>query len=200
MPTKNDHLKVLQGLKEAELQEIVLAPLFRGAFRYDFVDPYGGNDEHGIDLICWKKDELDEIEVAVVQVKRFKPARSSSSQKSFVGLINQVSQATERRVPHSNGHTYLPRTFYFVTPYPLDNRTLETRFEKVASLRQHGLKIIDGTRLLNLIEKHLPDVARRLFGGAPDIHAALMGQLNNSTLLGAIKCSSEHHIVQVNTI
>ncbi len=188
------HLKKLQELTESQLEQLILIPLFIGPFKYDSVDKFGGPDEHGIDLICWKKDEIDEIEVAVVQVKRFKPARRSSSNQSFAGLLNQISQASEERIPHTNGNVYLPRILYFVTPYPIDTRTLKTRFEKVSALKQQGLKIIDGEKLLYLTKKHLPKIARQLMQDSPDIKGAISDCLNNNILLNALKSQYEHKI------
>lgn len=191
---ENVYLKKLQELTEAELQETVIVPLFQGPLQYDSVDQYGGPDEHGIDLICWKRDVLGNQEVAAVQIKRFKPARSSSSENSFAGLLTQVAQATEKKIPHNNGNKYFPRTFYFVTPYPLDTRTLETRFAKVSALKQHGLKIIEGEKLLDLIKKYLPSIAQQIFDVPPDIPKATADLLNNKILLGALKSPSNHHI------
>jgi len=186
-------LERLQGLEEAKLQNDIITPLFQ-ALGYDSVDQHGGPDEHGIDLVCWKKDELDEIELAVAQIKRFKPERKTYSSRGFAYLITQLSQACERRVPHSDGQEYLPRTVYFVTPYALDARTLSARFEKIAALKQVGVKIIDGPKLANLLKKRLPQLVEKLLGHTSNIKKAVANRINNDILLNALNCPSRHPI------
>jgi len=191
-------LERIQKLTEDELEQGILTPLFR-ALGYESVERHGGPDEHGMDLICWKKDELDENEVAAVQVKRFKPARRAASDRSFAGLLTQMCQACEEEIPHTNGQTYLPRTVYFVTPYLVDVRTLSTRFAKVTALRQQGVKIIDGGKLISLIEKHMPYIIRKLVGTSSDIQAAIVDHLNNNVLLNAVRSPGSHPIESIYT-
>jgi hypothetical protein len=191
-------LKKLQSLEEAILQNDILTPLFQ-AMDYTSVDQYGGPDEHGIDIICCKKDELDEIEIAVAQIKRFKPGRKTYSSTGFAYLITQLSQACERKIPHSNGQEYLPRTVYFVTPYALDTRTLSSRFEKVATLKQVGVKIIDGHKLVYLLKNKLPQLVEKLLGHKSDIKKAVANRLNNDILLDALHCYSKHPIEDIYT-
>ena len=186
-------LEKLQSLKEPKLQSDILTPLFL-TLGYDSVDQHGGPDEHGIDLICWRKDELDDIELAVAQIKLFKPGRKTYSSQGFAYLITQLSQACEKPVPHSSGQAYLPRTVYFVTPYALNVRTLSARFEKVAALRQVGVKIIDGPKLAHLLQTRLPELTRKLLGHTPDIKNVVANQLNNDILLDALNCPTRHRI------
>lgn len=186
-------LEKLQGLKESELQNDIITPLFI-ALGYDSVDQHGGPYEHGIDLVCWRKDELDDIELAVAQIKHFKPGGKTYSSQGFAYLVTQLSQAGEKAIPHSSGQAYLPSTVYFVTPYALDVRTLSTRFDKFTALKQVGLKIIDGPKLACLLQKRLPELVQKLLGHTPDIKKAIAHRLNNDILLDALNCPTQHSI------
>src|SRR5262245_45981445 len=114
---------------ERDFTARILVPLFK-ALGYTTVDFHGGPDEQGKDLICWRVDELDEVELAVVQVKRYKPSRRARDGQSFSEIVTQLSQCIETAVPNANGHVYQPTTVYLVTPYAIDTRTLSSRFEK----------------------------------------------------------------------
>jgi len=95
-------LSRLQEIPEQELTSNLLIPLFH-ALRYERVDYHGGQNEGGKDIICWGKDEFDDIELAVAQVKKYKPTARAADKKSFGGIVTQLQQAAEKKVPHLDG-------------------------------------------------------------------------------------------------
>jgi signal transduction histidine kinase len=151
-------------MSERELTTKVLKPLLY-SLGYDKVDYHGGSYEEGKDLICWKRDELDQVELCVAQVKKVRPSAAASDSQNFSEIVNQLQPATEKRVPYVDGQEYLPSIVYFITPFQVDTRALRTRFEAYSSLRQHGVKIIDGPLLAQLLKKHHPTLALTLSGG-----------------------------------
>lgn len=88
----------------------------------------------------------------------------ASSTKSFNELVSQLCLAAESPIPHIDGQSYLPESVIFVTPYAIDYRVLKTRFEAYSVLSGRGLRLIDGPKLINLIQDHLPQLALRLSG------------------------------------
>lgn len=176
-------IQKLSELDEFTLTRDILMPLMRklGWVRVDY---YGGAYEKGKDIICWRLDELDLAELGVVQVKKFRPSGRASDERSFMEVVNQLLQAVEKKVPNlDDGTEYLPSTVYFITPFSIQTRALETRFEKYAELRRNKVKIIDGPLLLSLAKKHLSDTLRSLFGHSFSIDLITDKYLNNDVLL-----------------
>jgi hypothetical protein len=186
-------LKLLQKMPENEFTKTVLLPLFKalGFFQVEF---HGGPSELGKDLICWRRDELKEIELTVAQVKRYKPSRAASDSRSFSEIVTQICQCIESRVPYTDGNTYLPSTVYFVTPYDIDTHTLSTRFGKVAALKQSRVKILDGPKLALLLEERVPEVFSQLLGGSHKIGKAITPHLSNHILMSALGFQARRHI------
>ena len=60
---RTELIRAFQEMKENALSQGILVPLFR-AFGYPQVEFHGGPDEQGKDIICWRRDHLDEIELA----------------------------------------------------------------------------------------------------------------------------------------
>lgn len=178
-------LAAFQALQENDLSQRVLVPLFR-ALGYTKVDFHGGPYEDGKDLVCWKTDEIGDTQCAVAQVKRCKPSAVASDPNSFSEVVNQLAQAAEKPVPHTDGQQYLPSPVYFVTPFPVDTRALQSRFEGLAALRGARVKILDGPKLVALVEDKLPDVAAELRGVDASLVATLSPQLTNSDLINAL--------------
>lgn len=186
-------LKILQELSEKSFTLEILVPLFY-ALGFEKVDYHGGPYEEGKDLIFWRYDELGLVELAVAQIKKYKPSAKASDKKSFMEIINQLQCAFENPVPHLDGKNYLPSIVYLITPFPIETRALKTRFEKYTSLHTQRLKIIDGPFLINLIKQHLPDLASSFLGIQESIHKVSNNKLNNQTLLNALDFKSEKNI------
>jgi hypothetical protein len=178
-------LLALQGLSEYDLTFKVIQPLM-SSLGYDRLEYYGGPDEEGKDLICWRVDELGDNELAVVQVKRYKPTRKAADRLSFSEIVTQLSQAVEKEVPSVDAVFHLPRAIYFITPFQVDSKVLKSRIEKVQSLKQHNIKIIDGPRLANLVLSRLPKVTGHICGRTAELERTIIPQLNNDVLMRAL--------------
>ena len=111
----------LQKYDEKFLTENILIPLLCSLGYYK-VDYHGGPYEEGKDLICWRNDELGQTELAVAQVKRYKPSARASDNQSFMEVVNQLEVASETPVPFTDGQPYTPTIVYFITPYQVETR------------------------------------------------------------------------------
>jgi hypothetical protein len=184
-PINQAILNSLQIMQEKILTQEILIPLFYEMGYYK-VDYHGGVYEGGKDLICWKLDELGFTELAVVQVKLWKLKAAASSSKSFGAIVTQLQQAAETEVPPTDGSRYLPTAVYFCTPFEVNTRALESRFEAYASLKQRRVKIIDGPLLVSLIRDKLPKLGLKLAGKKSFIREIVIRELTNTDLLKAL--------------
>jgi hypothetical protein len=178
-------MKYMQELPESRLTTELLIPLMF-ALGYERVDYHGGPYESGKDIICWKADELGLPELAVAQVKRYRAGSRARDPESFMELVNQLQQAAGESVPNLDGKMYKASTVYFFTPYSIDTRALTTRFEGYSSLKNSRLKIVDGPLIIQLLQRHLPDLVRKISGTEVVVHSVIGKQLNNKTLLGGL--------------
>jgi hypothetical protein len=178
-------LKKLQKMPERDLTLKVIIPIL-SAIGYEKIEYSGGPYEEGKDIILWRKDEIGLVLLAVAQVKKFRPTARAADNKSFMEVVNQLESAVESSVQSTDGIAYKPAIVYFITPYEVDTRALKTRFDKFISLKQQGVKIIDGTSLLSLVRQHVPDLENEIIGFRASIHKATSERLNNAVLLRAL--------------
>lgn len=184
--TKRDaSLKALQRLSEADLTRKLVMPLF-ASLDFDKVEYFGGQSERGRDLICTRTRLLGGVEIAVVQLKKYRFTAKASDPKSLGEVVTQLSQAFEEPIPTLDGRQVNAREVFFITPYAVDTRALESRFQRFASLRDKGAQIIDGPQLLSLLRKHRSDLLRHL--GDPGINwsAQYDRGINNDPLTNAL--------------
>jgi hypothetical protein len=183
-------IKLLQEklieISEADFTLKAVCPLF-DALGYDVVDYHGGNYEGGKDVICWKDGEFDDPELTVIQVKKYKYDARASSERSFSEVVTQLSQAVEKKVQNSNGKSYYPNRIYFITPYDIDTRSLEMRFEEYKSLRDHNkVQPLSGTSFIKKLVKKYPTIVQALLGEGHGIKEAVFNEIGNEDLLHAL--------------
>lgn len=189
-------LSKLQEISEQELTLNVLKPLFH-ALRYERVDYHGGQNEGGKDIICWTTDELGDTELIVAQVKKYKPTARAADKQSFSGIVTQLQQAAEKKVPNLDGQQYFPSKLFFITPFEIDTRPLQTRFEAYEALKSRRVKIIDGVNLVNLLKKHVPHIVREYIGNAYLNQEYFLNHLNNNDLLNALNTATKSDSIMV---
>ena len=182
----------LQAMSEAEFTELSLIPLFK-SMGYK-VDYHGGPAEGGKDLICRKGGDFGFDEISVVQVKKTTASAAAGKSNSFSGIVTQLQQAVEKKVPSLSGISQLPSHVYFITPYEIDTRTLESRFEGFASLAPRGVRILDGRAVVNALVRLLPELAEQLCGQSFAIETRLLANISNADLLSALNYSNEKRI------
>jgi len=180
-------LHELQQMQENPLTEEIIVPLLQ-RLNYIKVEFHGGQHEGGRDFIAWKKNSFGRMELCVGQVKRIKPVVSTRSDESFSDLINQLQQAAEKKVAHTDGKTYSPAQIIFITPYAIDQRVLLSRFEKLQELTEtRNLQMIDGPELADLLLEYAGELVAKLVGRQVVIQSNLAQNLSNALLLDALK-------------
>jgi hypothetical protein len=185
-------LSKFQNFSEADFTHFVLEPLFK-ALGYH-VDYHGGPAEGGKDLICRKGGDFGFQEVAVVQVKKMTPSAAVGKSNSFAGVVAQLEQALEKMVPSLSGTLQCPNNVYFITPFEIDTRTLETRFEGLKRLLSQGVRVLDGRAVADELIKCIPELVEQLCGHTFAIQNKLLSNISNVDLLSALNYSSEKRI------
>jgi len=181
-------------MSEADFTKIVLIPIFQSFGNK--VDYHGGPNERGKDLICFKEDDFGDTEVTVVQVKKTKPsAVASDRSNSFAEIITQLQQATEESIPLLSGNYQKPNKVYFITPYSINVRSLESRFAGLQNLSMKNAKVLDGERIVSTLERRLPKLAESLCGEEFIIQSTALLNLSNQDLLSALNYPLEKNIV-----
>ena len=103
-------------------------------------------------------------------------------------------QCTEKSVPYGDGQQYLPDIVYFITPFEIDSKSLQSGLEPYVRLRAKGVKIIDGPRLISLVENKLPYLLDDILSPVDRLSKATSQSLNNETLLKALELQSVRHV------
>nr|WP_320191394.1 hypothetical protein [uncultured Desulfobacter sp.] len=127
----------------------------------------------------------------MVQVKKFKPSPKASDKNSFSEVVTQLQQASEKKIPNADGVKYSPEKVYFITPFPLEVRALESRFEGLSNLRHRRVKIIDGPKLTQLLITKVPHLVENIIGKGSLIVDATISSLTNKELLNALNYNSD---------
>lgn len=154
MDKKEQFLEKIHGMREDNFSQDIVIPLLE-KMGYTFTDFHGGPYELGKDIIARKEGDFGEQEVAVVQSKKFRSKRSQAVSQEFGQIVHQLRLCLEKKIPCSDGIERYPETVIFITPFSIDTRILAEQFETV---RLIGIKIIDQTRLLFLLDKYWPSV------------------------------------------
>ena len=174
----------LADLSEQELTKLIIIPLFK-ALDYDPVEYTHGPDEEGRDIIAWKLSEVNDIELTVAQIKKFKIGRNLASDRSLINILNQLSTAASKSVPRHSS-LYKPARIYFITPYDIDTKVLASAFEQAMLLREKNITIIDRKRLTDLCLQKIPHVLTSIIGESDSIQRITVDNLTNETLIAAL--------------
>lgn len=190
---------VLCRQSELTLTKRVLLPLMK-AIGWSRVEYSGGKSEEGKDIVCWRRDELDQWELGVAQVKLFKPTRRASDTKSLQTLLNQLSQASEKPLPHPDTQAlHYPAVVYLITPFPVEIDILKAKFELLAAMRRCRLKIVDGHKLAELVDEKMKPLASTLLGVGGVLTTAMQSMLTNELLLRALELETPRPVETIYT-
>ena len=119
-----DPLVRLQRLREADLTEKILLPLFE-AMGFEGVENRHGPFEKGKDIVAWSRDKFGETEVTVAAVKRERLSGRASAPSHLTTVCTQLMQCLNEPVVMKDGTTRLPSSIWFISPFPLDQTALE---------------------------------------------------------------------------
>lgn len=150
-------IKELLDFSEKKLQGLVIEPLLR-ALGFENVRDNSGPGEKGKDIVATKNSEFGRNKLYAVQIKKKKFTGSVDSAQSLGSLFHQLIQARDEEiVDPTNNVKRSPDSCIFITPYPISPSVWE-KFHKLSEeLYRKNIEIIDGSKLLDLIQNHLPN-------------------------------------------
>jgi hypothetical protein len=154
-------LRKLQRLSEKALRQRILLPLLQ---KYDFtyVEERHGPHEKGTDILCLRHDEIGDLDIVVIQVKRLEFSGAATSKGHLHGLLNQLSQCLKEPLKLPDGTTRLPTRIWFISPFPLDINALESSFAVFSDSPANRVKIVDGRKLMSVLEVNAPELLAQL--------------------------------------
>jgi hypothetical protein len=181
---------------ENDLSRNVLLPLFKKIFgvRVEFT---GGGIEKGRDLIVYRKDALGKNDYIGIQVKKVK-ATPNSTTNSFQQLLTQIAQMkNEGVVDQSTASQVKFRQLYFITPYDILDRSYDSHLGAFQELVNMGVYIIDGSDLVDLINKEMPELAKKILGKAISVENKIKPLLVNNHLMSALNYDESKNICEL---
>lgn len=157
----NSNLQTLQSLQEDELTELVIIPLLQ-KLGFDDIDYTHGVLERGKDIVFTRRDPLSDPKYIGATVKAHKLDGNVQSSRSMSAVYYQVRQAIDSPfVIPRNGRRVILSEIYVITSHPISQQAIQSIS---ASLVRDGSRVtfIDGSKLLSLVEKHLPDILKSI--------------------------------------
>lgn len=185
----DERLEKLREITETTLSKEILIPLF-SAIHQTEVDFHHGPSEKGKDLILWKNDDYNDLELTVIQVKKLKPNSASAGNQTFCEVCNQLYQAKQAKIAFRDGSKHLPHKVIFVTPYQINARALESNIETFSNMTQLGAKVIDGCKLLELIDEKCPHLNDKLMSPEKVTEKNILDEIHQDKLIEALNIDS----------
>lgn len=161
IPERDQLLKKLQKMNEQALTERILLPLLE-KLDFDSIEHRHGPYEKGVDILCIKKDELEETELLAIQVKRLEFSGSASKAGHLHNILNQLSQCIEEPIKLKDGTQRLASRVWLISPYSLNVSALEASFARYVKANTNRIRVIDGDKLLSLLDKKAPEILAEL--------------------------------------
>lgn len=186
----------LKKYPENNFTKEVIIPLLE-KMGYLKVEFFGGQSEEGKDIVIWDKDRFGDLKLLVAQVKHFKFTNKASDSKSLQTVINQLTACLTRKLVYTDKNAYYPTEVLLISTYPIDTKSILSRFSTELYLKDQNIKIIDGNKLGELILKHTPEVIKKIIGNEFEISYKLKPQFNNDILLKALGRKSTKDIKKI---
>ncbi|EPS0558744.1 hypothetical protein ACVAAS_004672 [Enterobacter roggenkampii] len=194
MDNNNDvYLSALQSLKEDDLSQRVIKPLFEsmGCYRVDF---HGGAYEGGKDIIAYTKAPLGD-HISVVQTKKIGDGKATGDKNIIGNLIFQLQQCYLKDIPLHNGKTKKPDSVILATPYKVSSRLLAEIHGHLSGMKNE-IKLLDGPYLLEQIKENNPSLLNSIMGLERKILVQDTLQLQNIELMKAL--NMDYSIEKIN--
>jgi hypothetical protein len=183
--------------KENDLSKDVIVPLLKKMFSKTRVEFVGGGIEKGKDIVIYKRDDFGFDEYIGVQVKKIK-ATPNSSINSFQQLLTQLEQMkNEGVVCGLTGNEIKISKLIFITPHPISEKTYDTHNSALKKVLDMGVKIIDGHKLCQLIQEHMPEAVRQITGNNEYIGQKIDPSLSNNLLMSALNFKNKRELCDI---
>ncbi len=165
-------LERLQRLSEDELRDTVVRPLL-DRLGFERVELRHGATERGVDLLCTKLDEIGDLDLLAIQLKKVQFTGNAAKTGHLHALTTQLSQCLEEPIQLSDGTARSPTRVWLVSPYPLTGPAIGASFARLGTSRASGITLVDGPKLVHLIRTKAPE----LLASLGDRLAAYMAKL-----------------------
>jgi hypothetical protein len=150
--------EIIQKMKEDELSQKVLIPLFREMGFQDVVYYHGGAGEQGKDIVFWEHDKLQTRKNYAVVVKATNITGQAKAGKGTAGEVaTQIQQAFgDDYLDSVTSESQTVHECWVVTNLKISKEG-ETSIKSVmkASNYHRHVRFINGDKLWELVEKHL---------------------------------------------
>ena len=159
-----DILSYIQQQPESFVTRRLVIPLLHKLYPESHVEETHGPLEAGRDVICFTRHvSLDIPYTICVQVKNHKiSVGSTSGPYSLIAIKNQVEQAKSTGVVCVSGNRVLPDEIWVITAFPFTEPRRRQVHELLQEMQRTNTHLIDGNKLLSLIQKHIPGIAARV--------------------------------------
>lgn len=194
MDMNNDvYLHALQSLKEDDLSQRIIKPLFEsmGCYRVDF---HGGAYEEGKDIIAYTRAPLED-HVSVIQTKKIGDGKATNDKVIIGNLIFQLQQCYLIDIPLHNGKVKKPDSVILASPYKVGSRLLK-EIHSHLTMMKNEIKLLDGPMLVDLIKENNPSLLNSIMGLERKIFVQDTFQLQNLELMKAL--NMEYSIEKIN--
>jgi HEAT repeat protein len=158
MMDKKKKLAILRSLNEARLRREVLIPLFEHMEFEDVIEYHGGSSEKGKDIIYYKTDPFDRKKYTSVVVKKDNISGTVSKPTGAKEVLFQVEQSFDEPYTDIYGLKQVEMDFCIVATA---GKIINTAVESIRGrLKKSNLDklvdFIDGGKLVDLMDKHMP--------------------------------------------
>ncbi|GEM_PF-1728766 len=183
-------MKGIQSMPENDMTKNVIIPLLK-YLGYKKVEFYGGTNEEGKDIVFWEVSKLGVEKLHVAQVKHFKLSNKASGNDSFQTVVNQLAMCFEKKILCTNKQSHHPKEALLISTYPIDTKTLESRFSDNPVLPVRSIEIIDGFKLASLLIEHEQPIVKNFLGDEVSFTSYFSHAINNKILLKALGFSED---------
>lgn len=178
-------MKALQKMPENDMTKEAIIPLLE-CIGYKKVEFYGGTNEEGKDIVFWETSKIGRPKLCLAQVKHFKLTNTASDSNSLQTIINQLIMCFEKKILSDDKLAYSPKEVFLISSYPINSKTLQTRFSENPSLPARNIEIIDGEKLASLLLEYDQPIVNKILKKDIDFTSYFSSSINNKILLKAI--------------
>ncbi len=191
-------MTAIQKMPENKVTLSIIIPLLKH-IGYKRVEFFGGVNEEGKDIVFWEESKIGDQKLCVAQVKHFKLTNKAAGNKSFQTIINQLVMCFEKRLVNTEKQAYYPKEVFLISTYPIDIKTIKTRFSENPNLPARNIEIIDGIKFAKLLIESEQPIVKEILGANINFTKYFSHSINNKILLKALGSSESIPIKRIYT-
>ncbi len=149
------------ALNESDLRRHILIPLLKAMGFHDVFEYHGGAGEQGKDIVCWMSDKLGtRINLAIVAKAAPITGKVSVSKGTAAEVRMQIEQCFGKPfLDPVRGEEQNVHQCWVVSNKTISKEAVAALMSSLASKQlERNVSFVDGNRLWELIELHLPNI------------------------------------------